>query len=67
LSADYTGVLAVTTTELGRIQVIFYNFQAQGNVLKSKLSFLLGGRQVDVIDSSFKKRIQANPTFYDSS
>ncbi len=52
---DSPDVLAVTTMECGRIQRIFYNLQAQRSVLKSRLSFLLGGRRVDVIDPSFKK------------
>jgi len=52
---DSPDVLAVTTMEFGRMQRIFYNLQAQRSVLKSRLSFLLGGSRVDAIDPSFKK------------
>ncbi len=52
---DSPDVLAVTTMEFGRMQRIFYNLQAQRSVLKSRLSFLLGGSRIDAIDPSFKK------------
>lgn len=52
---DSPDLLAITTMEFARVQKIICDLQAQGNVLKSRLSFLLGGSKVDAIDPSFKK------------
>lgn len=48
-------ILAVATMEFARTQEIFHNLQAKRRALKSKLSTLLGGKEVDEIDPSFKR------------